>query len=63
MGHSPMSSVYTSKAEFRRKTLTYLAEKVLTEPLKICVVNVVGGGEESTAAVELKADAVCRNGK
>jgi hypothetical protein len=27
------------------------------------VVNVVGGGDEDTAAVEMKADALCRNGE
>jgi hypothetical protein len=38
---------------------------VLTEPLKVHVVNVVGGGEQDSAAVEMKADAkaVCRNGE
>jgi hypothetical protein len=65
MGHSPMSQVYANKTEFRQKTLQYLREKVLTEPLKMHVVNVVGGGEEDSAAVEMKADAnaVCRNGE
>jgi ketosteroid isomerase-like protein len=68
MGHSPMSQTYANKTEFRRKTLQYLGEKVLTEPLKMHVVNIVvggggGGGEEESAAVEMRADAVCKNGE
>lgn len=64
MGHSPLSQVYANKAEFQRKTLHLLGATVLTEPLKMHVVNVVGGsGDEDTAAVEMKADAVCRNGE
>lgn len=63
MGHSPMSRAYANKTEFQAATLKYLADKVLTEPLKMYVVNVVGGGDEDTAAVEMKADAVCRNGE
>lgn len=64
MGHLPLSQVYADKAEFRRKALQFLGDRVLTEPLKMHVVNVVGGsGEESMAAVEMKADAVCRNGE
>ena len=56
--------VYTNKAEFQAKTLQYLGDKVLTEPLKVHVINIVGGsGEEDTVAVEMKADAVCRNGE
>jgi hypothetical protein len=68
MGHSPLSQVYADKAKFRRKTLQFLGDKVLTEPLKTHVVNVVcggggGGGEENMAAVEMKANAMCRNGE
>ena len=52
------------QAEFEAKTLYHLGDKVLTEPLKMHVVNIVGGcGEEDTVAVEMKADAVCRNGE
>jgi hypothetical protein len=57
-----MSQVYANKTEFRQKTLQYLGATVLTEPLKMYVVNVVAGGDD-TAAVELKADAVCKNGE
>lgn len=68
-GHSPMSRTYTSKQDFMDSTLKVLAERVLTDPLRLRVVNVVGTlegeGEEmdGEVAVELEAiDAVCRNG-
>ena len=64
MGHSPMSGSYTNKHDFELKTLHFLGDKVLTEPLKMYVVNVIGGGgSEDTFAVEMKANADCRNGE
>ncbi len=63
MGHSPMSKSYNNKEEFQQQTLKYLAAHVLTEPLKMYIVNVIGGGDDGSAAVELKADSVCKNGK
>ena len=36
--------------------------RVLRDPLKLKVINVIGGGDEEWAVVELKADAVCKNG-
>jgi len=64
-----MSRTYTSKQDFMDSTLKVLAERVLTDPLRLRVVNVVGTlegeGEEmdGEVAVELEAiDAVCRNG-
>ena len=63
MGHSPMSRQYTNKLEFQEQTLKYLAAHVLTEPLKMYVVSVTGGGDDDSAAVELMADSVCKNGK
>jgi ketosteroid isomerase-like protein len=68
-GHSPMSGTYTSRKHFVDSTLKVLAERVLTEPLRLRVVNVVGAlngdgdAMEGEAAVELQAiDAVCKNG-
>jgi hypothetical protein len=59
-----LSQVDAGNAEFRRKTRQFLGDRVLTAPLKMHVVDVVGGsGEESMAAVEMKADALCRNGE
>lgn len=63
LGHSPMSRHYASKAEFQANTLGVLNERVLTEPLAMRVVNVVGGGSEEQAVVEMVADRVCRNGE
>lgn len=36
--------------------------KVLKEPLQLKVVNVVGGGDQDWALVELEANAICKNG-
>ncbi|EXJ67237.1 uncharacterized protein A1O5_09884 [Cladophialophora psammophila CBS 110553] len=76
-GNSPMSARYTSKQDFMENTLKVLRERVLTEPLRLQVRNVVvsGGGEsegqgegkdeeiDGDAVVELEAlDAWCKNG-
>jgi len=37
-------------------------QKVLREPLAFKVINVVGGGDQDWALVELEANAVCKNG-
>jgi uncharacterized protein len=63
MGHSPMSDHYHDKADFQKRTLGVLNDNVLKEPLRVYVVNVQGGGESDQAAVELKADSVCKNGE
>ena len=39
-----------------------MINRVLRDPLKLKVINVIGGGDEEWAVVELKADAVCKNG-
>ena len=62
MGHSPFGGIYRSKQEFRDKTMGILNSKVLKEKLTMRVKNVVGGGEDNFAAVELEADSMCRNG-
>jgi uncharacterized protein len=71
MGHSPMSRVYSGKQDFFDGTLKVLAERVLTEPLRLKVTNLIvsndrgGDGEEinADAVVEMEAiDAKCRNG-
>ena len=64
-GHSPMSKTYTSKSEFAAATLQVLREKVLTEPLRLKVINVAGGSVDSEwATVEMEAiDATCKNGE
>jgi ketosteroid isomerase-like protein len=69
MGHSPMSRKYNGKQDFVDNTLKVLRERVLTEPLRLEVRNVVGtlDGEgddiHGEVAVELAAiEAVCKNG-
>jgi uncharacterized protein len=71
MGHSPMSREYSGKQDFFDGTLKVLAERVLTEPLRLRVTNLIvsndKGGEQgdinTDAVVEMVAiDAKCRNG-
>ncbi|KIW69513.1 hypothetical protein PV04_05386 [Phialophora macrospora] len=69
MGHSPMSRQYSGKQDFVDNTLKVLRERVLTEPLRLEVGDVVGAldGEgddiHGEVAVELRAiAAVCKNG-
>ena len=73
MGHSPMSRHYASKQDFTDNTLSVISQRVLTEPLRLEVTNVVGtltgvnqddeSEVEGEVAVELKAiDATCKNG-
>ncbi|KIW28468.1 uncharacterized protein PV07_08130 [Cladophialophora immunda] len=73
-GHSPMSGRYTTKQDFIDNTLKVLRERVLTEPLRLAVRNVVVSGAaagaegtdeeiEGDVVVELEAlDAKCKNG-
>ena len=63
LGHSPMSRVYMSKKDFQDDTLSILRHEVLTEPLRLGVTHITGGGENEWASVELATiDAVCKNG-
>ena len=39
-----------------------VVNKILSEPLKLKVVNVIGGGDE-WATIELEANATCKNGQ
>ena len=61
-GHSPMSGKYTSKAEFQAKTLQVLNNRLLKEPLAFYIDNVVGGGDQDQAVVEMHAYSTCKNG-
>lgn len=63
VGHTPMSGSYSSKQEFLDATIQILNNKVLGGPLRFRPINVVGGGEDNQATVELEAiDATCKNG-
>lgn len=58
-----MSGSYNSKHDFQAKTLKVLDSQILKEPLAIYVDNVVGGGEQDQAVVEMHADSYCKNGE
>jgi len=68
MGHSPMSRQYVGKQDFVDNTIKVLSGRILTEPLRLKVANVVGSvtgddGISGEVAVEFEAiDAVCKNG-
>ena len=63
LGHSPMSGQYHSKQDFQAKTLAVLNGQVLKKPLAFIVDNVVGGGDQDQAVVEMHADSECRDGE
>lgn len=62
MGHHPLAGRFTSLAEWKAKALQPI-NVVLKEPLRLKVRNIVGGGDQEWAVVELFADATCKNGK
>lgn len=59
-----MSRHYSSREDFVKNTIVVLRERVLTEPLRLRVVRVTGGGEGNEwSTVEMESiDAKCRNG-
>lgn len=62
-GHHPLAGHYTSKDAFVKATFGRL-ERIMREPgLRLVVENVVRGTEDGFAVVELKAVAVCKNGR
>ncbi|KAJ7457649.1 ketosteroid isomerase-like protein [Mycena galericulata] len=61
MGHHPLAGHYTSKQAFAQATLARLA-RIMREPLRLALENVVGGDAEEQAVVELSANGVCKNG-
>ncbi|GAB7343166.1 hypothetical protein MBLNU457_1237t2 [Dothideomycetes sp. NU457] len=61
LGQHPLAGRYRNLADWKKGALEPI-NKVLREPLKLKVRNVVGGGEQEWASVELFADAVCKNG-
>lgn len=50
-------------AESWKKGAYGVVNGFLAEPLKQSVVNVIGGGDQEWAVVELEANATCKNGK
>ncbi|KAF2804174.1 uncharacterized protein BDZ99DRAFT_467546 [Mytilinidion resinicola] len=62
MGTHPCAGRYTTLAAFQKGTLKRLGA-IMKEPgIKLKVRNVIGGGEQAWAVVELVADAECKNG-
>ena len=45
-----------------KKNALGVINKILKEPLKLQVKNVIGGGEQDWAVLELAANGVCKNG-
>ena len=63
MGTHPCAGRYTSLQEFQQGTLARLG-KIMKEPgLRLMVRNVIGGGEQEWATVELVAKAECKDGE
>lgn len=62
LGTHPCAGHFTNLADWKAGALGPI-NKVLREPLALKVRNVVGGGDEEWAVVELFADATCKDGK
>ncbi|KAJ7104478.1 hypothetical protein B0H15DRAFT_896981 [Mycena belliarum] len=60
MGHNPFGE-YSSKEELMRSALQRLGA-IMKEPLTLTIDNVVGGGQEARAVVEIELHGVCKNG-
>ncbi|RMY01104.1 hypothetical protein D0868_08656 [Hortaea werneckii] len=63
--HPPIGrQLSKSLTEAWKKGALGTVNRILRDPLALQVINVVGGGgDQDWALVELKADAVCKNGK
>ncbi|KAK4543658.1 hypothetical protein LTR36_005303 [Oleoguttula mirabilis] len=59
---SPPALLNPKCAESWKQSALGTINKALREPLSLNVVNVVGGGDEDWALVELEANSVCKNG-
>lgn len=63
MGTHPLAGTYTSKEEFINKTLNRL-NAIIKEPgIQLRIRNIIGGGDQPWATLELIASAECNNGK
>ncbi|KAI7553116.1 hypothetical protein KC331_g1451 [Hortaea werneckii] len=61
-GDHPAAGQFTSLEAWKKGALGTV-NRILRDPLSLQVINVVGGGrDQDWALVELKADAVCKNG-
>ncbi|KAF1356957.1 hypothetical protein BDV97DRAFT_394824 [Delphinella strobiligena] len=60
LGDDYAAGHFTTSDDWKEGALDCI-NKVLREPLQLRIHNIIGGGQE-WATVELKADAVCKNG-
>ncbi|KAK3716368.1 hypothetical protein LTR37_006518 [Vermiconidia calcicola] len=61
MGTHPAAGHFTSLDDWKKGALGKI-NAVLKEPLSLRVKNVVGGGDQAWAVLELEANGVCKNG-
>ncbi|GAB7350926.1 hypothetical protein MBLNU459_g1437t1 [Dothideomycetes sp. NU459] len=61
LGHHPLAGHFTTLEDWKRGALGPI-NAVLREPLQLQVRNIVGGGTEEWAVVELFANGICKNG-
>ena len=63
MGTHPLAGTYTDLERFQKATFARLGAIMKDDdPIKLEVVNVVGGGGQEWAVTELKARGTCKNG-
>ena len=59
-----MGTRFRNLQEFQEGTFARLRQVLKNPPLKFAIRNIVGGGDQEWASVELMAkDAECKNGK
>lgn len=61
MGTHPLAGRYTSRSEFRAATFGRLGK--IMKPSGLGVRNIIGGGDQPWAVVELVLNGVCNNGR
>ena len=60
---SLVNALLTAGIEDWKQNALGVINRILNENLKLKVVNVIGGGDQEWAVVELEADGVCKNGE
>lgn len=63
MGTHPLAGNYQSLADFQQATFSRLGKIMKPPGVALGVRNVIGGGEQEWATVELVINAVCHNGE
>ena len=61
MGTHPLAGRYTSLKDFQQGTLARLSN-IMKDGIKLELRNVLGGGDQEWATIELIANAECKNG-